>query len=183
MPHSKRVSTQTCWQPAPFLLFLLGACTFRGSPAACRGMFESETLNHCIEEDKTKLSWFIPEMSLEMNPMGSVRRRSWCCPALCENCTMTPAHQDFIPYTCRCSLLTIFLFWVQISKLKHLLCVLGLKLIIHNLMRSRSKVCHTCQNPGLIIERAAVVFLFDEVQVSMLLSGLLCLDDVLNLFF
>lgn len=33
-------------------------------------MLKSETLNHCIEEDKTKLSWFIPETALEMNPMG-----------------------------------------------------------------------------------------------------------------
>lgn len=49
-------------------------------------------------------------------------------------------------------------------------------------MRNWSKLCHSCQNQGLITERAAV-FLLDEVQVSMLFSGLLYLGDVLNLFF
>lgn len=50
-------------------------------------------------------------------------------------------------------------------------------------MRNQSEVCHFCQKQSLIREVAAVVFLHAEVQVSMLLNGLLCLGDVLNFFF
>lgn len=62
------------------------------------------------------------------------------------------------------------------------LCI-RIKITDSQLNEKSIKVCRTCQNKGVITERAAVVFLLDEVEVSMLLSGLLCLGDTLNLFF
>lgn len=112
MAFSKRVFKQICWQLAPFLLFLWGVCSSRENPAACGDMLKSETLNHCIGEDKTKLSWFIPETALEMNPMGQrgegpgvillcVKIASWL--QLTKTLLLLPGEW-------RCSPLTTFLF-------------------------------------------------------------------------
>lgn len=166
--------------------FLVGSLLFQGEPCCLWRCVQVRNFKPLYRgrRDKTQLvySW---------NSPGNESRWVSEEKVLVLSCFVWKLHHDSSsPRLCSfhlgewsCRPLTMFLFRVQISKKKHSFCVLGLKLIIHNLMRSWSKVCHSCQNQGLITERAAVVFPLDEVQVSMLFSGLLYLDDVLNLFF
>lgn len=78
----------SCWEFALSgrILLPVGYVQVRNIKPLCRG-----------REDKTQLVYFWN--SPGNDPHGSVRRRFWCHPALCENCTMTSAHQDFVPST------------------------------------------------------------------------------------